>query len=604
MSIRAPIRLDPAQSKLAELIPSGRATTIESEADELLAAALAGRADASSLREGFLGVIDDRPPRPEATVGKPDFLPVWFLRIGAQRARAVCHIEFDRDGRGWVATGFMVSPALMLTNHHVFACAEQARGARVFFDYEADEHGRQLNPCVFLTEPDRMFVANERLDFCLVAIAGDPGERWGTIPLRHQASGLCVGERVNLIQHPSGRLKEIVVQGNEIAEVDALSIHYLADTEAGSSGAPVFNQRWDLIALHHLGSNSRNVGVRIDALLKWLAVAAAEGVGGPVLADLLARVPDSGDLGWFAAHGLTPPSVQARESDNQPRERAALRWVGGGEYLDVACWRLPALVELRVEPLVELIERAGSDLLVLERMAEPLRAALRSAVHARGLACAPLGKSGLLVLDPAMQAALLPANEDQRALLASTMRGQPVVAGSFVQLQLTLARAGAGASRRVLLHFVELERELGSRAHQAELARVLRSLALASGEDVVSIGAIAELSEQPSWTGCDLGVLRGPGGTGLAWMGDGQRGRLERVILDAETSLSASAAEVIAETHDRTLPSPPELAAIGRPLLARLCFGECGTATVVAATAAPTRREITIDAHVRTIVID
>jgi V8-like Glu-specific endopeptidase len=30
-------------------------------------------------------------------------------------------------------------------------------------------------------------------------------------------------------------------------------VHYRAPTEGGSSGSPIFNQAWDLIALHHAG---------------------------------------------------------------------------------------------------------------------------------------------------------------------------------------------------------------------------------------------------------------------------------------------------------------------------------------------------------------
>ena len=32
-------------------------------------------------------------------------------------------------------------------------------------------------------------------------------------------------------------------------------VHYRAPTEGGSSGSPVFDDQWDLIALHHGGGN-------------------------------------------------------------------------------------------------------------------------------------------------------------------------------------------------------------------------------------------------------------------------------------------------------------------------------------------------------------
>jgi V8-like Glu-specific endopeptidase len=32
-------------------------------------------------------------------------------------------------------------------------------------------------------------------------------------------------------------------------------IHYTAPTEGGSSGSPVFNQAWQLVAVHHAGES-------------------------------------------------------------------------------------------------------------------------------------------------------------------------------------------------------------------------------------------------------------------------------------------------------------------------------------------------------------
>jgi hypothetical protein len=192
-------------------------------------------------------------------------------------------------------------------------------------------------------------------------------------------------------------------------------------------------------------------------------------------------------------------------------------------------------------------------------------------------------------------------------LLATTVRGQPVIDGEFVQLELTLARAGASAKRSLLLHFLELgrPREPRSRAQRGELARVLRELASASGEDVILVGPVVELGDAASWTNGDVGVLTGPVGTGLAWLGDGRNGRLDRVVVDAETQWVDQGTPMIVETSDRTLPSPPELVAAARPLLARLCFSE-SAATATATTPNPPagqQREIVIDGHVGKIVI-
>ena len=95
-----------------------------------------------------------------------------------------------------------------------------------------------------------------------------PGSKYGFIPLRPTVS-YPEGLRLNVIQHPRGRKKEVVVQQNELTDVHTNVIHYFSDTDYGSSGSPVFNNTWDLMALHHARtpSESANEGMRIDKIV-------------------------------------------------------------------------------------------------------------------------------------------------------------------------------------------------------------------------------------------------------------------------------------------------------------------------------------------------
>ena len=72
-----------------------------------------------------------------------------------------------------------------------------------------------------------------------------------------------------MVQHPQGRKKEVVVQQNELTDVHANVIHYFSDTDYGSSGSPVFDNNWDLMALHHARKPSENAneGIRIDKII-------------------------------------------------------------------------------------------------------------------------------------------------------------------------------------------------------------------------------------------------------------------------------------------------------------------------------------------------
>ena len=95
-----------------------------------------------------------------------------------------------------------------------------------------------------------------------------PGSKYGSIPLRPIVS-YPEGLRLNVIQHPQGRKKEIVIQQNELTDVHTNVIHYFSDTDYGSSGSPVFNNTWDLMALHHKRepAESANEGMRIDKIV-------------------------------------------------------------------------------------------------------------------------------------------------------------------------------------------------------------------------------------------------------------------------------------------------------------------------------------------------
>src|SRR5262249_4847912 len=97
------------------------------------------------------------------------------------------------------------------------------------------------------------------LDFALVAVAGgDALTPFGYCPLIPREGKILIGDPINIIQHPMGEMKQIVVRANRLLDLPnkaALDLyaHYEADTEPGSSGSPVFNDQWDVVALHHSG---------------------------------------------------------------------------------------------------------------------------------------------------------------------------------------------------------------------------------------------------------------------------------------------------------------------------------------------------------------
>ena len=180
---------------------------------------------------------------------------------------------------GECGTGFLVSPWLLMTNHHVLENQAVAAGATVTFRYEEDDNDELQGTIRLNLQPERCFVTSpvDELDLTLVAVEPTadgmpPGSTFGQIPAQGMRGKVLVGEPVNIVQHPDGRPRQIAIRNNLLLSVDdAVSLTYSTDTEPGSSGAPVLSDRWELIALHHSSRTTNgvvgNVGIRISAIV-------------------------------------------------------------------------------------------------------------------------------------------------------------------------------------------------------------------------------------------------------------------------------------------------------------------------------------------------
>jgi V8-like Glu-specific endopeptidase len=209
----------------------------------------------------------------ERVIGLDDLLPLRYLEIGLLRARSVCRIEIhNRDGgfEGY-GTGFLVSPDLLMTNNHVLATAAAARRSLAEFNYEDDANLTPKPAKLFKMDPERLFFTDEQLDMTLVALLsqatdGSPLADFGHLTLIAESGKATLGESVSVIQHPRGHKKQIAVRANRIVDVFDDYVHYETDTMPGSSGSPVFNDQWELVALHHSGVPRRNAAGRVLAV--------------------------------------------------------------------------------------------------------------------------------------------------------------------------------------------------------------------------------------------------------------------------------------------------------------------------------------------------
>lgn len=211
--------------------------------------------------------------------GQPTFVDVAFLALGVQRARSVCRLvtRFP-SGRG-SGTGFRVGNDKVLTNFHVLVDEENgvaATSVEAWFNYEDDTDGKPRSITQIPCDP--------------ASVAGDQGDDWALITTRQPIPGefpaLALGtagipavdERVYIIQHPGGGPKQVAFQHNLVRAVLPDVIQYWTDTDLGSSGSPVFDENWAVVALHHFSLKApagdrigvRNQGRRIDRVIEGI----------------------------------------------------------------------------------------------------------------------------------------------------------------------------------------------------------------------------------------------------------------------------------------------------------------------------------------------
>ncbi len=231
-------------------------------------------APAPVAEPAFEPIVDPKIGLEKVIGDEPNFVDIDLLCGALYSAQAVGRIE--RPSGVALGTGFLVGPNLLLTNYHVLSSKDMLDSAVVRFDYLANADGIAAQGRTFEFQPDFFQSSPDtELDFALVKLKGEPlgdpdrklrpeDEGLGYLELlrrgRHRgyllvAPRQIVGrEQINIIQHPKGNPQKVVLTQNYVlADMGDTRVHYLADTEPGSSGSPVFNRKWEVVALHHSG---------------------------------------------------------------------------------------------------------------------------------------------------------------------------------------------------------------------------------------------------------------------------------------------------------------------------------------------------------------
>lgn len=214
----------------------------------------------------------DRDTREKITGTRSTLVPIAYLAKGLRRARAVARVRLADGSSG---SGFLAEDGLFITNHHVLPSANVASSAVAQFNYEQSVEGLDEAYEDVRFDPARFYTSEED-DWTAVGVEGHPEEKWGCLPF--ESTMVDVGTPVNIIQHPGGGPKQVSFYSNIVVHVSDGRLQYLTDTLSGSSGSPVFDLEWKLVALHHRGGwlpepgsrekeiFLRNQGIAIDVV--------------------------------------------------------------------------------------------------------------------------------------------------------------------------------------------------------------------------------------------------------------------------------------------------------------------------------------------------
>jgi endonuclease G len=267
----------------------------------------------------------------ERILGGNDLMPIAYLQRGAIAARAVARVDL---GGGSFGTGFLIAPGVLITNNHVLQNTATAARAVAHFHYEVDLADAPVGPIVAELKPEKLFFTSpqNQLDFSVVAVDGAiPLAQYGFLPLLETTGKVSEGEWLTIIQHPNGGRKQICVRENKLIQRKDDVLWYTTDTEPGSSGSPVFNNDWFVVALHHAGVPDpqqkspdgspkwiANEGIRVSRIVQTLKQALPTH---PLLQPLYnatpasARISEPPNLGPLTANPSPPrPASRPKES--------------------------------------------------------------------------------------------------------------------------------------------------------------------------------------------------------------------------------------------------------------------------------------------------
>jgi endonuclease G len=206
---------------------------------------------------------------------EPDLLEVSVLQSAVNRARSVCRVEISSSGAG---TGVLVADDLVLTNYHVLTRRPEdllanAKNTLLRFGAFRSEKSDETvadGQLVKLHAAEPIVEASPVAEFDFVLLRTDGSKATDTVPAPYVPLLPAPDSAMHILQHPRAGPMMLALSKNGVTSVNADTgkIQYVTRSAGGSSGSPCFNERWDLVALHHAEVPKPFGSVREGILMK------------------------------------------------------------------------------------------------------------------------------------------------------------------------------------------------------------------------------------------------------------------------------------------------------------------------------------------------